>query len=118
MTKVTAHSGAAGTVAFQIKDRSTNKVLQPGWFALARRGVASDPMQHPVGALLVIERTRDGLTERSIRRLVRKTNGTVELACHSTVKRYQRDRVRVPTQGEAVKVVGLVVGKSSSLASE
>lgn len=104
-------------VAFQVTDDSANRVIQSGGFAIARPDVDTDPMAHPVGALLVIERTRSGLTERSIRRIYRKTKSVVELVCDSTRRRYQRDRVRVPTRGETVKVVGLVVGKYHSVAA-
>lgn len=112
MTEVITHSGAAVSVAYRIKDESANKVLQPGWWALVRQGGDPDPLKYPVGALIVIERERDGLTERSVRRVARRTQTACELACHSTVKRYKRDRVCIPTTGETVMVVGLVVGGS------
>jgi hypothetical protein len=112
------HHGPVQRVAFQVTDDSANRVIQSGGFAIALGDVDADPMRHDVGALLVIERTRNGLTERSIRRIYRKTKSVVELVCDSTRRRYQRDRVRVPTRGETVKVVGLVVGKYHSVTAE
>lgn len=115
MTKVRRHSGSAGRLAYRVTDESANKMFQPGWFALVNPKVDPDPLAHEVGSLVVIERVHDGLTERSMRRIAKKTKAGVELTCHSTVRRYQRDRVIVPTKGETVKVVGLVVGGSFDL---
>lgn len=112
MTKITRHSGSAGSIAYRVTDESANKVLQPGWWALVKPDVDPDPCKHPVGALVVIERERGGLTELSLRRVAKKTRAACELECHSTVRRFQRDRVNVPTKGTAVRVVGLVVGGS------
>lgn len=115
MTKVTRHSGSAGSIAFRVTDESANALFEPGWFALVNPKVDRDLLAHEVGSLVVIERVRDGLTERSMRRIAKKTANGCVLTCHSTVKRYQRDRVIVPTKGETVKVVGLVVGGSFEL---
>jgi hypothetical protein len=117
MTKVTRHSGSAGSIAFgsiafRLTDESANALFEPGWFALVNPKVDRDPLAHEVGSLVVIERVRDGLIERSMRRIAKKTKAGCELTCHSTVRRYQRDRVIVPTKGETVKVVGIVVGGS------
>lgn len=115
MTKVTWHSGSTGSIAFRVTDESANKMFQPGWFALVNPKVDADPLSHEIGSLVVIERVRGGVTERSMRRIAKKTKAGCELTCHSTVRRYQRDRVIVPTKGETVKVVGLVVGGSFDL---
>ena len=116
MSEVTAHSRLAYTQAFRVSDASADKVLQPGWFALVDGDVDPSPLIYPVGTLVVIERTRKGLTERSIRRVNRRTKKWGELSCHTTVRRFHRDRVHVPTKGETVKVVGIVIGGSFEIA--
>ncbi len=112
MPEVTTHRDSRATFAMRVADESCNKIIKRGWYALIRFVEVDDPRQYDEGALLFVERLRDGLSEKSIRRVERKTKRGCELACYSTLKRYQQDCARVPTRDEKVRVIGEIVGGS------
>jgi transcriptional regulator with XRE-family HTH domain len=103
--------------AYKIVDESINKIFRPGWFAIVEEAHGASPLEFPDHSLLVVERVRNGLTERSVRRLERTESDRCELTCYSTEKRYLGDRVHFPPKNtnESVTIIGKVVGGSFDL---
>lgn len=112
-----ARSGKARRRAYRVSDASVNKVFQPGWNAITERPESDDPRDFEEHAFVVIERTRAGLTERSIRRIEDKNGERCVLACYSTDRKFSGERLTYPprSKDETIIVVEVVVGGSFDL---
>lgn len=110
----TSKRGAKRRKAYRILDQSINKLLKPGWFAIVEEVRSQDPLDYPDHCFLVIERVRNGLTERSVRRIEHTKPDRCELTCYSSEKRYLGDRIDYPPKSgnDAIIVIGKVVGGS------
>lgn len=101
-----------GKMRFAIKiiDDSVNKLLLPGQFAIFI--TPSEPIKN--NALVVVERTRGDLVERTVRRYI-AAKPTPKLVSHSTSPMYQETLLLSDGQGgaETVRIIGLVVGTHS-----
>ena len=112
-----AKHGAKRKQSYRVMDESINKVLHKGWFAIVDPPHSSNPLDYPEGCFVVIERVLGNLTEKSIRRIEKKSADRCQLACFSTEKRYAGDRIHIPTASvnERISVIGVVVGGSFDL---
>lgn len=101
--------------ALEVLDDSVNKLISNGEFAICTPFADGDAGNLSVGALVVVERQRGDLTERSIRR-VKTIGARLELQSYSTDTRYA-ETVESPSRrkDEAVSVVARVVGKYAAL---
>ena len=94
--------------AVEMKDQSANRVLAAGDFAICEP-IDSDALQP--NSLLYVERTNEGLAERTVRRLERGQTGmrlvTVSTAAHLSSS--------IPFPSPGVQVLGRVVGRYSPL---
>jgi transcriptional regulator with XRE-family HTH domain len=111
------HADISGTArqkqSYRVNDNSINKVFKKGWYAIVDPVSNGSPLEYQDGSLVVVERYRNNMVERSIRRVERQTGKMCELACYSTDKRYAGERIKFPTtNGDEVVIIGLVVGGS------
>lgn len=104
--------------AVRVGDTSVNRVLLPGEFAVCEaipRSVRFDPGHSEIGALLLVERTRRGLKEVTIRRVTSLQDGKITLTAHSTDARMTGAAVYpAPSNGERITILAKVVGKYAS----
>ncbi len=100
--------------AVQVIDESVNRSIAPGEYAIYEE-ISVDP-EHADGALLYIERSRDGLVERSIRRAFRLDPGRLKLIAHSTRPQFA-DPIEYPSShgNEDITILGRVVGKYAAI---
>jgi phage repressor protein C with HTH and peptisase S24 domain len=96
--------------AIRIADDSVNKLLQPGQFAIFV--TPSEPIKN--NSLVVVERTRSDLVERTVRRYV-AGKPSPKLVSYSTSPMYQETLQLSDGQNgsDTVKIIGLVVGTHS-----
>lgn len=103
--------------AVRVLDESMNKVFQVGEFA-----IFSDPETLPQeaeklanGEIVVVERRRDDLVERSLRVVAQRREG-MRLECYSTHPRFV-ESIPYPSKrpNETVVIIGRVVGRYSKI---
>lgn len=87
------------TVAFQVMDGGADKIFKPGWYVIARQGGSTNPLDYGNGDLLVIERRRGSLVNRSVRKVTYKTKTSCKLVCPSTSKKYQKESPSLSAEG-------------------
>ena len=103
--------GPAGRRAVRVVDDSVNLSILPGEFAVY---VALNPVHPDVsdGALVLIDRRRGGLLERSIRRVEMRSDGKMRLSTHSSVaKLAEALSYPSPKSGDEITLVGRIIGK-------
>lgn len=100
--------------AVQVVDESVNLSIAPGEYAIYEE--ISVALEDADGALLYIQRSRDGLVERSIRRAFRVDPDRLKLIAHSTRPQFT-DPIEYPSsQGkEDITIIGRVVGKYAAI---
>lgn len=95
--------------AVEMADESCNRSIPSGWHGIYT------PLDRPLGELhnrlVYIERERNGLIERSIRRVIVLPDGALDLCADSDDHRYRNDVVHYPSDGETIRIVGRIVGK-------
>lgn len=101
--------------ALEVLDNSINKLIKIGEFAICTPLGEADLGNLTVGALVVVDRTRGALRERSIRRVAANA-GRLELQTESTEKK-MAETVECPSRrrDEVVTVIGRVIGKYAPL---
>lgn len=104
--------------AVRVADASVNKALLPGEFAVCASVAPGKfaPGDAAVGDLLLIERSRRGLKEVSIRRVSAAEGSRLRLAAHSTDARLTGE-ITYPSPGtnDRITVLARVVGKYADL---
>ncbi len=100
-----------GRFAIRLTDASMNKEMPQGSYGICteENATAADLV---VGDIVYIERQRGGLAERSFRRVMAVTNGTLRLSTHSSDPRLRSD-LTYPSNsaGEKIEILGKLVGK-------
>ncbi len=100
-----------GRFAIRLMDASMNKEMPQGSYGICTEdnATAADLV---VGDIVYIERQRGGLAERSFRRVMAVTNGTLRLSTHSSDPRLRSD-LTYPNNGagEKIEILGKLVGK-------
>ncbi len=100
-----------GRFAIRLMDASMNKEMPQGSYGICteENATAADLV---VGDIVYIERQRGGLAERSFRRVMAVTNGTLRLSTHSSDPRLRSD-LTYPNNstGEKIEILGKLVGK-------
>lgn len=103
--------GSQMRLSVEVADESVNKSIRRGEYAIyIPLDVALSELNKK---LIIIERIRNGLIERSIRRATVTGNGTLSLAADTTDKRFNKDVVLYPASGadDDVRIIGRVIGK-------
>jgi hypothetical protein len=99
--------------AIRVVDDSVNLVFQQGEFAIFEPWPAAAEIEATTDkvTLYVIERTRGDLLETSIRRALKRKDGTLALVSHCSPS--LPEEITIPEQKgpERIKVIGRVVGK-------
>lgn len=109
-------SGTRKRQAFKAVDQSADKTISAGEYAIFEPLSSEEIAALPVNSLVIVERWRGALRERSIRRVLRKSGVKIELACHSTERRFSEAiTYPSPKSTEKVEIVGRVVGKYADL---
>lgn len=106
---------AAGTsvmrYATRVADDSCMLSIQPNEYAIFEREDNFDAIKS--GSLVVVERSRGDLVERSIRKLLKSADGSAQLVCDTTADQY--DEVIDLYASDNVVLIGRVVGKYADL---
>lgn len=99
--------------ALRIKDDSMNRVFQQGWYAIFEEPESEDIRDYPEHTLVVIDRTRGNLTERSIRRIEKTSKDQCTLGLYSTEKKFA-EKIAFPPKSktETITLIGVVTGGS------
>jgi phage repressor protein C with HTH and peptisase S24 domain len=98
--------------AIKLADASMDKEFPKGSYAICVNLVDdSDPTELVVGDIVWIERTRGALQEKTLRRVMSITNGTLRLATISTDPRLRQELTFPARPDEAIRFIGKVVGK-------
>lgn len=85
--------------AVEIRDRSVDRLLPEGTFAICLPVTGIDDTKLTIGALVFVERERGGLIEYTVRRVSAKTADHVCVSCYSTDPRFS-DVLHVPARRE------------------
>lgn len=104
-------------IAVRVADNSANKVVSEGEYAIVEPLTSREIAQLPVSTIVLVERVRGTLKERTIRRVRRSSDAKLELGCHSTEKRFAQ-KLTYPSgrKGEKIEIIGRVVGRYADLA--
>lgn len=102
--------GSDTRYAVRVIDESVNLRILPGEFAIYEPLPPHKSLQD--GWLVLIDRKRNGLLERSIRRVELRSDGKARLVVHSSLERL-REVLTYPSSkpGEEIVLVGHIVGK-------
>lgn len=99
-------------VAFRVADDSVDKAINSGEIAIVHLCEPVDLSTLQVGALVVIERRKGGLTERSVRRIEHRNGPELVLAFYSRNPRFsERINVNADNATDELEIIGRVVGK-------
>lgn len=102
-----------GRFAIRLADASMNREMPQGSYGICV-DVEDDTeiSGFVVGDIIYIERQRDGLAERSFRRVMAVTNETLRLSTHSTDPKLKGDLTLPSTRpDEKIRIIGKLVGK-------
>lgn len=105
--------------AVEICDDSVNKVMANGSYAICV-AVHMDQLEHvPLYSFVLIERSRDGLIEHSVRRVTGREGMRFQLSTHSKNAKLM-DVVTIPPQrdDEQVTIKGRVIGTYAPLLTD
>lgn len=105
-------AGSPRRKAIKVSDNSVNRTIAPGEFAIFEPVDPGEASSLPVNSLVVVDRVRGQLRERTIRRIRGRKGAALELVCHSTEKRFSETLYSPSPKGsETIEIVGRVVGK-------
>lgn len=98
--------------AVRAADNSANRAIPEGEYAIWEPLAPDEIGDLPIGSMVVIDRIRGSLRERTLRRVRDKSGSKIELACHSTEKRFA-ESISYPStkSGEKIEIIGRIVGK-------
>jgi hypothetical protein len=111
-----ASRSTGARAAVLVTDESCNLAIQPGEYAIFTPLKKDAEPSTLDGALLVVERERNGLTERSIRRASLRPDGRLKLVSNSSNTRFA-ETITSPSSrhGETIRLIGRVVGKYAEI---
>lgn len=102
--------------AIRLADASMNREFPQGSYAICVHLEKDDTADLVVGDVVYIERTRGGLMEKTLRRIMsREPNGSLRLSTLSTDPKFRQDLTYSPHSAnradEKIRILGKVVGK-------
>lgn len=98
--------------AVKAGDNSANRAVRAGEYAVFEHLEPDEVIELPIAALVIVDRIRGHLRERTIRRVRTRTGAKIEMESYSTERRYAEVLTWPATKsGEKIEIVGRVVGK-------
>ena len=101
--------------AVRVADASLNKVFPQGAYAICAHCEEGDTFE--VGQIVYIERTRNTLTELSLRRVTAVNGATIKLSTYSVDPKARQELTMPARGGESIRIIGRVIGKYEDFTS-